>query len=200
MEQKQKSAFTKQLILDEAFKLFYKNGFKTTSIDKIMAATTLTKGAFYHHFKNKKELGQAVISSILQQRVYDGMITPLYQSGDAFEILQSTFIERIRSFSVYEKAQGCPMNNFINEIGGSELAYKVALKRIIEEWKAALIYLIDKGKVENSIHKNIDSKAVAVYLIAAFEGIRGIRKLYDNDLMLEEYLAGVLLFLKQIKA
>lgn len=200
MEQKQKSAFTKQLILDEAFKLFYKNGFKTTSIDKIMAATTLTKGAFYHHFKNKKELGQAVISSILQQRVYDGMITPLYQSGDAFEILQSTFIERIRSFSVYEKAQGCPMNNFINEIGGSELAYKVALKRIIEEWKAALIYLIDKGKVENSIHKNIDSKAVAVYLIAAFEGIRGIRKLYDNDLILEEYLAGVLLFLKQIKA
>ena len=80
MLQNEKSELTKQIILDKSFTLFYENGFKTTSVDKIMKATKLTKGAFYHHYKNKKELGLAVISLKVQQRVYKGMITPLLQN------------------------------------------------------------------------------------------------------------------------
>ncbi|MGH1435770.1 MAG: TetR/AcrR family transcriptional regulator [Lewinella sp.] len=198
MEQKTKSELTRQLIIDESFKLFYQSGFKTTSVDKIMSATKLTKGAFYHHFKNKKEVGLAVISLAVQKRVYKGMITPLYQDGNALEIIESTFIERLKSFSLYEKQHGCPLNNFINEVADFETAYQLALKRIIEEWKSALVYLIDRGKEENAISKNISSKALAVYLISAFEGIRGIRKLYDNDLILDEYIAGLSFYLKQI--
>ncbi|SDM04884.1 TetR/AcrR family transcriptional regulator [Kriegella aquimaris] len=200
MEQRQKSELTKQLILNESFKLFYENGFKTTSVDKIMKATKLTKGAFYHHYKNKKELGLAVISLKLQKRIYEGMMAPLYEPGDALVILKTTFIDRLKSFSVHEKKHGCPMNNLINEISDYEIAYQIALKRIIEEWQSALIYLIDRGKSENVINKSISSKAVAVYLISAFEGIRGIRKLYDNDFILEEYISGLSLYLNQIKS
>ncbi len=200
MEQRQKSELTKQSILNESFKLFYENGFKTTSVDKIMKATKLTKGAFYHHYKNKKELGLAVISLKLQKRIYEGMMAPLYDSGDALVILKTTFIDRLKSFSVHEKKHGCPMNNLINEISDYEVAYQIALKRIIEEWQSALIYLIDRGKSENVINKSISSKAVAVYLISAFEGIRGIRKLYDNDFILDEYISGLSLYLNQIKA
>ena len=200
MEQRQKSELTKQSILNESFKLFYENGFKTTSVDKIMKATKLTKGAFYHHYKNKKELGLAVISLKLQKRIYEGMMAPLYDSGDALVILKTTFIDRLKSFSVHEKKHGCPMNNLINEISDYEIAYQIALKRIIEEWQSALIYLIDRGKSENVINKSISSKAVAVYLISAFEGIRGIRKLYDTDFILDEYISGLSLYLNQIKS
>ena len=200
MEQRQKSELTKQSILNESFKLFYENGFKTTSVDKIMKATKLTKGAFYHHYKNKKELGLAVISLKLQKRIYEGMMAPLYESGDALVILKTTFIDRLKSFSVHEKKHGCPMNNLINEISDYEVAYQIALKRIIEEWQSSLIYLIDRGKSENVINKSISSKAVAVYLISAFEGIRGIRKLYDNDFILDEYISGLSLYLNQIKS
>lgn len=200
MEQKQKSAFTKELILNKSFKLFFENGFKSTSVDKIMKATNLTKGAFYHHYKSKKELGLAVISLKLQKRVYEGMVTPLYSSGNPLEILETTFLDRLKSFSAYEKQHGCPMNNLINEIADHETAYQIALRRIIEEWKSALIYLIDRGKKENLISEDVSSKAVAVYLISAFEGIRGIRKLYDNDLIFDEYISGLSLYLEQIRA
>ncbi|WP_055443703.1 TetR/AcrR family transcriptional regulator [Lacinutrix himadriensis] len=200
MQQDLKSEITKQTILNESFKLFYENGFKTTSVDKIMKATKLTKGAFYHHYKNKKELGLAVISLKLEKRVCEGMILPLYTSGNPLEILEATFLERLKSFPIYDKQHGCPMNNFINEIGDLEIAYQIALRNIIEDWKAALILLIERGKSENTINKNISSNAVAVYLISAFEGIRGIRKLYDNDDILEEYIAGLSLYLKQLKA
>ena len=199
MLQNEKSELTKQIILDESFKLFYENGFKTTSVDKIMKATKLTKGAFYHHYKNKKELGLAVISLKVQKRVYKGMIDPLFQSGNAIQILETTFLERLKSFPVYEKQHGCPMNNFINEVGDLEVAYQLVLRRIIDDWKKALTQLIERGQYENTIKKNISSNAIAVYLISAFEGIRGIRKLYNNDDILEEYITGLSLYINQIK-
>ncbi|WP_435315183.1 TetR/AcrR family transcriptional regulator [Cellulophaga fucicola] len=199
MQQDLKSELTKQLIIDKAFNLFYKDGFKTTSIDKIMKETTLSKGAFYHHYKNKKELGLEVISLKVQKRVYNGMILPLKESGNAYNIIENTFLNRLKSFPFYEKQNGCPMNNLINEIGNDELAYQTALKNIIEEWKLALVALIDRAKSENSIDKNISSKAVAIYLISAFEGIRGIRKLYNDDSILEDYISGLSLYLKQFK-
>ena len=64
----------------------------------------------------------------------------------------------------------------------------------------SLVKLIERGKKEQLIHSHISSSAVAIYLISAFEGIRGIRKLYDNDLILDEYISGLSLYLNQLKA
>lgn len=199
MQQELKSEMTKQRIVHEAFKLFYENGFKSTSINDVMKATKMTKGAFYHHYKNKEQLALEVIKLKIQKRVYDGMIVPLNEEGNAIEILEITFVNRIKSFPIYDKSNGCPMNNFINEIGNYEKSYQLALKSIIEKWKSALIALIEKGKVEGSIKESINSEAVATFLISAFEGIRGIRKLYNDDQIINEYIKGISNYLQYIK-
>lgn len=200
MQQELKSQNTKQTILDQSFKLFYQNGFKATSVDTVMKATKLTKGAFYHHYKNKQELGLAVIALKVQERVIKGMVAPLKQPGNPIDILENTFSERLKSFSLHEKQHGCPMNNFINEIGDLEIVYQTALKQIIDTWKAELINIIERGKKENSIKKHISSVAVATFLISGFEGVRGLRKVYDNDTILDEYIAGLSTYLQHIKA
>ncbi|MGY0393219.1 TetR/AcrR family transcriptional regulator [Bizionia sp. KMM 8389] len=200
MQQEIKSELTKQLIINKAFGLFYEHGFKTTSIDKIMKETTLSKGAFYHHYKSKKALGLEVISSKVAERVITGMILPLEEPGDALEILENVFINRLKGFPFYDKKHGCPMNNLINEIGSEEIAYQNALKNIIEKWKKALVTLIERGKKENSIKKELSSQAIALYLISAFEGIRGIRKLYDTDDVINTFTTGLEQYLNQIKA
>ncbi len=191
MQQELKSELTKQLIIDQAFQLFYENGFKTTSVEKVMQATSLTKGAFYHHYKSKKELALAVISAKIERQVYEAMVLPLYENGVALSVLEQTFVTRMKSFSLYEKTNGCVLNNLINEIGGYETAYQDALKGIIEDWKTALIALIERGKAEGNIHDLVSSSATAVYLISSFEGIRGIRKLYTDDHIVDEYLLGL---------
>ncbi|KJD36944.1 TetR family transcriptional regulator [Tamlana sedimentorum] len=199
MQQELKSQLTKQQIVQEAFTLFYENGIKSTSIADVMKAAKLTKGAFYHHYKNKQELGLEVIEHKVRKRVYDGMILPLSDAGNPMEILEQTFLSRIKSFPFYDKQNGCPMNNFINEIGNYETAYQSALKHIVETWKAALITLINRGKNEKCIKQNISSEAVAVYLISAFEGIRGIRKVYNDDAILNQYITGLQIYLDQLK-
>ena len=200
MEQQIKSELTQKLIVDKASGLFYQNGFQATGIPEIMKTTNLSRGAFYHHFKNKSEVCLAVIGKSLQQRIYDSMICPLLKNeGNAVEILKEVFIVRIRSFSTHEKQLGCPVNNLINEIGDKESACRSALRQIIEEWKEALITFIEEGKQKGEMSAGVNSAAAATFLISAFEGIRGIRKLYNDDRILEDYLAAVRNYIESFK-
>lgn len=56
---------TKEIIIDEAYKLFLNHSYDAVSISDICNAIGLTKGALYYHFKNKDELFQAVIDKYL---------------------------------------------------------------------------------------------------------------------------------------
>jgi len=50
------AAATRQLIVDEAARLFSRQGYAKTSLAKIVANVGATKGAFYHHFSSKESL------------------------------------------------------------------------------------------------------------------------------------------------
>src|ERR1035437_165509 len=54
---------TREYIIDEAYTLFLNHSYEAVSISMISNAIGLTKGALYHHFKNKEELFRAVIDN-----------------------------------------------------------------------------------------------------------------------------------------
>jgi TetR/AcrR family transcriptional regulator, transcriptional repressor for nem operon len=56
---------TKDFIIDEAFKLFLHHSYEAVSISDISKAIGFTKGALYHHFKNKEDLFISVIDKYL---------------------------------------------------------------------------------------------------------------------------------------
>lgn len=56
---------TKEYIIDKAVSLFLVNSYEAVSISDISNAIGFTKGALYHHFKNKEELFRAVIDKCL---------------------------------------------------------------------------------------------------------------------------------------
>lgn len=201
MYQKQKSLNTQEAIINTSFDLFYKNGYNNTSIPEIMEATNLTKGAFYHHFKNKGEIGERVISQIISERVDKGMIQPLlnYKEENIVKLLINAFTRRLLSFSENEKKYGCPANNLINEIGQTEPGHRILLREIIEQWKNTLVEVISYGQKKQEIKSMVSPLATATFLISAFEGIRGIRKVYDNDELLRNYLKAVEIYIEQLK-
>lgn len=200
MNQKIKSEETQRLLLESAFSLFHKNGYAATSIPAIVKEACLSKGAFYHHFKSKKEIGEQTVAYILRDRLYHNMIAPLdnNENEETISLLISIFSNRIDGFSDEESQMGCPLNNLINELGTTTSGFQVGLRDIIEEWKTALVGLIEKGKLRNEIREDVDAMATAVYLISAYEGARGIAKLYNSKIMLQQYLCGVIAYLKQL--
>jgi TetR/AcrR family transcriptional regulator, transcriptional repressor for nem operon len=57
---------TKEYIIDQAYRLFLNHSYEAVSINDISHAIGLTKGALYHHFKNKEELFKSVIDKYVQ--------------------------------------------------------------------------------------------------------------------------------------
>lgn len=58
---------THQALLDSARRLFGTVGYVGTSLDEIAQQEGLTKGAVYHHFKNKEVIFEAVIGQVLSE-------------------------------------------------------------------------------------------------------------------------------------
>lgn len=51
-------------LVAEARRLFERDGYAATSTESLLAATGLTRGALYHHFRDKKDLFTAVCDSV----------------------------------------------------------------------------------------------------------------------------------------
>src|SRR5882724_1592552 len=60
---------TRRKILEAAFAEFYKNGFQGGSINHIVEEAGATKGALFHHFKGKNDLGYAVVREVIQPQL-----------------------------------------------------------------------------------------------------------------------------------
>lgn len=199
MKQEIKSRETQDLIINTSFELFYEKGYNATSIPDIMKETSLSKGAFYHHFKNKREIGKKVIENIIRKRIKEGFIEPLAElNRNIPELLLYVFTNRIKNYSEREKALGCPANNLVGEIGYTEQDFRVILKSLFEEWREALINAIEHGKNRGEIKNDVNSSSVAISLICAFEGVRSVRKVYDDDKIFNEFMQSMGSFIKNL--
>lgn len=68
---------TVEKILDAAAQLFAEKGYQNTTLQDIITATGLSKGAVYHHFRSKEEIAQKV-----GDRMGDAMWEPLQRIRD----------------------------------------------------------------------------------------------------------------------
>jgi AcrR family transcriptional regulator len=63
----QQGEMTRRALLDAACALFGERGYAATSIDEIVDAAQVTKGALYHHFDGKQELFAAVYERVKRE-------------------------------------------------------------------------------------------------------------------------------------
>jgi AcrR family transcriptional regulator len=73
-------------LLDAARVLFARQGFADTSVDEIVAAAAVTKGALYHHFKNKEGVFAAVYEQV--QREVSDLVVAEFLRPDPWEALK----------------------------------------------------------------------------------------------------------------
>ncbi|MEU2506640.1 TetR/AcrR family transcriptional regulator [Streptomyces sp. NPDC007863] len=78
--QQERSSTTTSQLLTSARRLFARDGYTATSLDAICEAASVTKGAFYHHFKNKEQLFRAVYER--EQQALSSSIAQTYSHHD----------------------------------------------------------------------------------------------------------------------
>src|SRR5215813_9242027 len=61
MSGRQQKVSAKDKILHAALMVIRTKGYAATTVDDLCAASDVTKGAFFHHFKSKEDLGVAAV-------------------------------------------------------------------------------------------------------------------------------------------
>jgi len=79
---------TRAALLGVARRLFALRGYPDVSIEEIVQAAGVTKGALYHHFKDKLELFRGVVEQI-EKAVQERLLAAASQPGDGLARLRA---------------------------------------------------------------------------------------------------------------
>lgn len=105
---------TRDLIIDQADTLFYEGGFEATSFAEIATAVGISRGNFYHHFRTKDEILDAVIA-----RRTEGTLSTLAkwqeQAKDPRDRILC-FVHIVIANQAAIMAFGCPVGTLCSEL------------------------------------------------------------------------------------
>lgn len=194
-----KATTTRIHILEKSFRLIYKNGYQATSIDKIINSTQVTKGAFYYHFKDKEQMGLAMINEVIAPRLDKLLINPLNNANDPLEKIYLTIKKNLLEDTDFDVQYGCPINNLIQEMSPIKESFKSSLQKVIENWKKAIVSELENGKKNGKVNKTVDSNSIAEFIIVGYEGLRGTGKVYQNLDLYQSYLKQLKFYLAMLK-
>lgn len=192
---------TRAKILDTALELFHTRTFNGTSINEIVERSGITKGALFHHFKGKDDLGQAVINEPLREEIHRVWVEPLRNSVDPVEVLLS--IMRGLAQMVRDNCdmleRGCPLNNLAQELSSHDPAFKALLQSVYAEWEDAIEAALRSGIAAGNVRPDIDPKSAAVTIVAFSEGAIGLLKVHSNLECLGHIAVGFTHFLNALR-
>lgn len=171
-----KSTETRGKILMAAFDEIYHRGFQSASLSNILKKTDITKGALYHHFKNKLELGYAVVDEVIYTTLKANWIEPLKDTNDPIEIIQQILIESGNQMTNEDVRLGCPLNNLAQEMSPIDEGFRKRITAIYSEWQDAIEAACERGKLAGNILNDADSKQLGVLFVASLQGCLGLAK------------------------
>jgi AcrR family transcriptional regulator len=166
---------TRAKLLDAAFCEIHRHGFQAASIAKILQDTGLTKGALYHHFPTKQELGLAVVDEVIGARLDEWIFRPLRESQRPIATLLEV-IDRKACVDGEAVALGCPLNNLMQEMSPLDATFKERLSRIAIAWGNAVEDALRRGQASGEIRADVDCRAAALFIVSAWEGCVGVAK------------------------
>lgn len=165
---------TRQRILEAGFNEIHRHGFQAASVANILADTGLTKGALYHHFPSKKDLGLAVVNELLRARFEAVFFRPLRVAARPAQAL----LDQLDCKFMEQKdiALGCPLNNLMQEMSPIDEDFRAALTGLLREWQEVVKEALLRSQGAGDVRDDVDCRAAALFIVAAWEGCTGIAK------------------------
>ncbi len=181
---------TRRRILDTAFTEFYHNGFQGGSINRIVTDASITKGALFHHFKGKNELGCKVIDEKIRPVVEEHWIQPLAESIDPINDIKS-LLDQHRPANKEELCQGCPLNNLAQEMSPLDEGFRERINAIYDDWRASFAQALTRGIKSGKVRSDVIPEQSAAFIIASMAGIIGTAKTAQSVELLQTCAAGL---------
>ena len=188
---------TRRKVLQASYLEFYRNGFQGGSLNRIVASAGITKGALFHHFSGKNELGYAVLEEFLAPAVHHWWVEPLLETEDPVPILQ-TIMERFLK-KIKDEApgsgflfNGCPICNFAVEMSPLDEGFRSRLETIYDGWRKAIKEALARGQKAGTVRADAIPEEEATFIVASVAGTSSTGKVSQEIQLFQDCIRVVM--------
>ncbi len=188
---------TRERLLQAAFREVYRLGFQSASLDRILAAAGVTKGALYHHFDSKEALGYAIVDEVIAPDLRRSWLRPLESGDDPVD----TLIDVVHNITVRpaDVRGGCPLNNLAQEMSPLHAGFRKRLATVFDGWREAIASILRRGQAEGSVRREVEPDDAAGLLIAMVEGYGSLAKNAQDPKVMKAGIRNIVGWLRSLR-
>jgi len=169
-----KGEATRERILDAAQAMVLDQGFAGVSVEQLIQSLGLTKGAFFHHFRNKNELARSLIRRYADEGLQffaDSLARARKLSDDPlqqFLILIGLYEEMFADLT--EPYPGCLLASYVYELQQFDAETQAIINEEFILSRTELTKLILEIMTKHPPRREVDPVSLADGFMSVFEG------------------------------
>ena len=169
---------TRDQIIEAADQLFYQQGYEHTTFADIAAAVQISRGNFYHHFKSKDDILNAVIKLRLVNT--EKMVDQWAAEGKSpIDRIQS-FVQMLIANQSAIKLYGCPVGTLCTELAKLHHASQAdanLLLTLFRTWLRQQFTLLGRAA---------DADELAMHLLARSQGVATLASAFHDEAFIQQ--------------
>ena len=162
-----RGAATRSRIVNAAADLFYEHGVDRTSLDQVMAASSVSKSQLYHYFADKDALVLEVIAR-QTERVLDAQ-HPHLETLDSLPALKA-WRDAIVRLNRAAGGKGCPLGSLASELANESEPARERLAGGFATWRERIEQGFARMRERGDLAASADPQALALAVLSAVEG------------------------------
>ena len=189
---------TREKILEAAAEEIYRVGFQAASIGDILNKLGISKGALYHHFRSKQQLGYAVVDDVLCRKV-SGVWEYALEQSDPLGGLIDMFDEMAEKLAGKRLNCGCPINNLAQEMSPIDEGFRIRIEKVYANWHRRLHNAFAGAQQRGLMRADVDASEAAYFVIATMQGATGLAKNAQNCDIFKAAIKGLMFYLDDLR-
>lgn len=155
---------TRESILNAAYALFAKKGFKQVTMKDVCEVTNMSRGGLYSHFSSTSQLFEALLERITEKDALDFQ-EQMKRGASAIVILEEALKLMEEEMKHPEDSLSIAMYEYAETVD-SEVMERLN-KASKKKWKQLIRYGIERGEFQD-----VDASEVVNVILYSYQGVR----------------------------
>lgn len=170
----------RQKLIDAAIHLIRERGYSGTSVDLICAEAGVTKGAFFHYFASKEDIGEAALNAWmgrwfqhLDSAALDAIDDPLDRVNALFDLMTRAYLHP-------DTLNGCLVGTIAQELAPTNRRLGEVCHSHLESWLENTTQLLADAKQEKQTTREFDPRSLALHMMSIVQGSLLVAKTFRD--------------------
>lgn len=165
-------------IMNAAEELFLEQGYQGASLNDITKKAKLSKGAFFHYYKDKSAIANDVLAKYAREQLFAVLDDQASAAQPIKVVLMGWIGEIYKSASDRGYKGGCLLGNWALELSDSDEALRLEMAQIFLELENKLVGMLRPAASEGKMM--MEPRQFARLLVASTQGVLMTTKVHKD--------------------